>query len=119
MGYFFDLLKHLVRSSDRIGTLCPPRNPPFGKVTAAILLLKRPQQHCDTDNDYDGMTNILNYDLVIIISIAACKGCMAKMSLLDSLRGSSVKIGTIQRRLAWPLRKDDTHKSRSVPNFFC
>ncbi len=23
--------------------------------------------------------------------------------------GSSVKIGTIQRRLAWPLRKDDTH----------
>ncbi len=36
----------------------------------------------------------------------------------DSLRGSSVKIGTIQRRLAWPLRKDDTHKSRSVYNFF-
>ena len=36
----------------------------------------------------------------------------------DSLRGSSVKIGTIQRRLAWPLRKDDTHKSRSVNNFF-
>ena len=34
------------------------------------------------------------------------------------LRGSSVKIGTIQRRLAWPLRKDDTHKSRSVNNFF-
>ena len=27
------------------------------------------------------------------------------------------KIGTIQRRLAWPLRKDDTHKSRSVHNF--
>ena len=39
------------------------------------------------------------------------KGCGMK---LDSLRGSSVKIGTIQRRLAWPLRKDDTHKSRSV-----
>ena len=37
--------------------------------------------------------------------------------LLDSLRGSSVKIGTIQRRLAWPLRKDDTHKSRSVTIF--
>jgi len=36
----------------------------------------------------------------------------------DSLRGSSVKIGTIQRRLAWPLRKDDTHKSGSVLNFF-
>ena len=35
---------------------------------------------------------------------------------LDSLRGPSVNIGTIQRRLAWPLRKDDTHKSRSVNN---
>ena len=33
---------------------------------------------------------------------------------VDSLRGSSVKIGTIQMILAWPLRKDDTHKSRSV-----
>ena len=32
----------------------------------------------------------------------------------DSLRGSSVKLGTMQRRLAWPLRKVDTHKSRSV-----
>ena len=37
---------------------------------------------------------------------------------LDSFRGSSVKIGTIQRRLAWPLRKDDTHKSRSGNHFF-
>ena len=35
---------------------------------------------------------------------------------VDSLRGTSVEIGTIQRRLAWPLRKDDTHKSRSVNN---
>ena len=35
---------------------------------------------------------------------------------LDSLRGSSVKIGAIQRRLARFLRKDDTHKSRSVNN---
>ena len=33
---------------------------------------------------------------------------------MDSLRGSSIRIGTIQRRLAWPPRKDDTHKSRSV-----
>jgi len=31
---------------------------------------------------------------------------------LEPLRRSSAKIGTIQRRLAWPLRKDDTHKSR-------
>ena len=41
-----------------------------------------------------------------------------KLKLVDSFRGSSVKIGTIQRRLAWPLRKDDTHKSRRVTNFF-
>jgi hypothetical protein len=34
--------------------------------------------------------------------------------LQDSLRGSSFELGTIQRRLVWPLRKDDTHKSRSV-----
>ena len=33
------------------------------------------------------------------------------------LRGTSDKIGTMQRRLAWPLRKDDTHKSWSVPSF--
>ena len=39
---------------------------------------------------------------------------VAVSSTWDSLRGSSDKIGTIQRRLAWPLRKDDTHKSRSV-----
>ena len=31
--------------------------------------------------------------------------------------GTSDKIGTIQRRLAWPLRKDDTHKSRNGPIF--
>ncbi|KAI3440365.1 uncharacterized protein J3R85_003702 [Psidium guajava] len=30
---------------------------------------------------------------------------------------TSDKIGTIQRRLAWPLRKDDTHKSRNGAGF--
>ena len=33
--------------------------------------------------------------------------------LLDSFWGSSVKLGKTQRRLAWPVRKDDTHQSRS------
>jgi len=37
---------------------------------------------------------------------------------VDSLRGSSVRIGTMQRRLAWPLRKDDTHKWRGINMFF-
>ena len=44
--------------------------------------------------------------------------CAVAILRSDPLRRSSVKIGTIQRRLAWPLRKDDTHKSRSVTNFF-
>ena len=51
-------------------------------------------------------------------SIACVPTGPASLCVTDSLRGSSVKIGTIQRRLAWPLRKDDTHKSRSVNNFF-
>jgi len=41
-----------------------------------------------------------------------------KLNVDPLRRFPSVKIGTIQRRLAWPLRKDDTHKSRSVTNFF-
>ena len=32
----------------------------------------------------------------------------------DCLRGSSAKIAAMQRSLALPLRKDDTHKSISV-----
>ena len=40
------------------------------------------------------------------------------MALIFVPSGTSDKIGTIQRRLAWPLRKDDTHKSRNGPNFF-
>ena len=36
----------------------------------------------------------------------------------DSLQGSSVKLGTMQMILAWTLRKDDTHTSRSV-NSMC
>ena len=38
--------------------------------------------------------------------------CFKQVAIaLDSLQEPSGKIGTIQRRLAWPLRKDDTHKS--------
>ena len=46
-------------------------------------------------------------------------GGQASQTLTDSLRGSSDKIGTTQRRLAWPLRKDDTPKSGRVLNFVC
>ena len=57
----------------------------------------------------------------VVLSVASIKGCRLHLCVvirLDLLLESSVKIGTIQRRLAWPLRKDDTHKSRSVTNFF-
>jgi hypothetical protein len=49
--------------------------------------------------------------------------CLQAQTSLDMptpikhLFGASGKIGTIRRRLAWPLRKDDTHKSRSVQIF--
>jgi len=36
-----------------------------------------------------------------------------KSEVMSCLWTKSDKIGTIQRRLAWPLRKDDTHKSRN------
>ena len=45
------------------------------------------------------------------------KSAMNTKPTLDSLCGSSVKIGTMQRRFACPLRKDDMHKSRSVNIF--
>ena len=56
----------------------------------------------------------------MVHAVVVAVGSLVFLNLrLDSLRGSSDKIGTIQRRLAWPLRKDDTHKSRSVPSFLC
>ena len=51
------------------------------------------------------------------VSLVALSRASPSLPFLDPLRRSSVKIGTIQRRLAWPLRKDDTHKSRSVTSF--
>ncbi|CAM6035872.1 unnamed protein product [Sphagnum compactum] len=50
-------------------------------------------------------------------SIAEVGGFDKRTNVLVSSETSD-KIGTIQRRLAWPLRKDDTHKSRNGPNFF-
>lgn len=38
----------------------------------------------------------------------AVQVCLLLAALCWSPKGTSVKIGTIQRRLAWPLRKDDT-----------
>ena len=45
----------------------------------------------------------------------ACLYTFLKRTLVSARKSmTSIKIGTIQRRLAWPLRKDDTHKSRKV-----
>ena len=59
--------------------------------------------------------------LSVLFGVCVAEGdvsaCAVLCCYLDSLRGSSDNIGTIQRRLAWPLRKDDTHKSRSVNIF--
>ena len=41
----------------------------------------------------------------------SCTGASKTVPKEDSLRGSSVNIGAMQRRLAWPLRKDDTHET--------
>ena len=50
-------------------------------------------------------------------SIALSLALSLLLGLSDSRWGSSVKIGR-QRRLAWPLRKDDMHTSRSVTKVF-
>ena len=78
-----------------------------------------------------------NYDFFLqllggggVRSIWACLvACAALCCILALLAGGasgpsllqaehwnpSDKIGTVQRRLAWPLRQDDTHKSRREP----
>ena len=65
---------------------------------------------------YEYVYVYINKYIYIYIYIKLCM--KSEAGGRDSLRGSSVKIGTIQRRLAWPLRKDDTHKSRSVNNLY-
>ena len=62
---------------------------------------------------------------VLLVKIASWKVLMENPSdrqnvicVSSETFWSSDKIGTIQRRLAWPLRKDDTHKSRRVNCFF-
>ena len=54
---------------------------------------------------------------LLLVAGHAAGDCDLQCFALDSPRRSSDKIGTIQRRLAWPLRKDDTHKSRRVTKF--
>ena len=44
---------------------------------------------------------------VLFVHNSALRSLAAMM--LEPSNGTSAKIGTIQRRLAWSLRKDDTH----------
>ena len=59
--------------------------------------------------------NVSICDLLIVIAWKQQK--MYSSSKLIVPLGTSDKIGMIQRRLAWPLHKDDRHKSRNGPNF--
>ena len=71
-----------------------------------------------TSSKINNATNhgiISNYSTIIIINHDIS---LFSSSYSDSLQGSSVKLGTIQIILSWPLRKDDTHTSRSVNNSF-
>ena len=51
---------------------------------------------------------------------AVDSGFESQAGLGPPFGGAPIKIGTIQRRLAWPLRKDDTfNRERSQITFFC
>ena len=55
------------------------------------------------------MANI--YEVIVLLGVTHTTKKSKRNAELDPLRRSSVKIGMIQTRLAWPLRKDDTHTS--------
>jgi len=62
--------------------------------------------------------SLLPSDRLVHLTALGTRTCRERTRRsMDSLRGSSVDIGTIQRRLAWPLRKDHAHRSRSVNRF--
>ena len=48
-----------------------------------------------------------------LVCFCACWPSQHTFKIQDTWNPLLAKIGTIQRRLAWPLRKDDKHKSRS------
>ena len=58
--------------------------------------------------------------LLIILSnvlfVPAAGPLEVSWQIADFLRGLPFELGTMQRRLAWPPRKDDTRNSRSVNN---
>ena len=69
--------------------------------------------------------------LYLTKSISGCGCCCADQiafyyctffsthnTIFDIPLGTSDEIETIQRRLAWPLRKDDTYKLTNCPNFY-
>ena len=95
----------------------PPRTmaPRAMKAKAGAAMSKSAKCGSIGDSDRPSQKQFASIETLILgtvfRAISAC--CVA-----DPLRRSSDKIGTIQRRLAWPLRKDDTHKPRRVTKFF-
>lgn len=79
-----------------------PRSSPF-LVFTNIYSLPKPQ-------DFEHLENVHTRYFWYIKKLELWLKC-------TSFGSTYTKIGTIQRRLAWPLRKDDTHKSRTY-HFF-
>ena len=80
--------------------------------------------YVDTDRFYTGI-NIYSRQQNILITVIKsewrnCCGvakCGCRFMCVCS-RSTYIKIGTIQRRLAWPLRKDDTQYREAFQIFF-
>ncbi|PWA76019.1 hypothetical protein CTI12_AA238240 [Artemisia annua] len=91
-------------------------------VLAGVILLSKPQRHKLHTRAVFGHLQIQVEKAKFIPHrpeeelITCLYSSETRLTFVPS--GTSDKIGTIQRRLAWPLRKDDTHKSRNGPNFF-
>ena len=70
-----------------------------------VSINKAPPPHNAINDTVVVMVTVVMMIVIVIVTVIVASG-----PAVDSLRGSSVKvIGTMQRRLAWPLRKDDQY----------
>ena len=115
-------LVHLLSRSDTV-SLTRERSPCNIRASARMVAARRPERLRRWTRTSSGSARRGSTPLGVVLRQRlkglkkANRESFLLLRFLDSLRRSSDKIGTIQRRLAWPLRKDDTHKSRSVTSF--
>ena len=83
-----------------------------------IIMMMINNDNDDDDNNNNSHTTSANDNQGVRL-LRDCVWCRHTCSIGFGIPflGSSVNIGTIQRRLAGPLRKDDTHKSRTINMF--